>query len=135
MGMETDGARGPSPARVVAQFWELMRSNDFTAVGSVLADEFVCEWPQSRELVRGRENFAAINAGYPTGGRWEFDVRRVVTEGKSVVTETVISDGTVSARAISFFTVGRDTITHLREFWPDDYEAPVNRAHLVERLE
>ncbi len=135
MGIETDDARGLDPALAVARFWDLMRGNDFAAVGSVLADEFVCEWPLSGELIRGRENFAAINADYPTQGRWEFDVQRVVTQGDTVVTDSVVTDGTSTARAISFFTVEGDTIIRLREYWPDAYQAPSNRAHLVERLE
>lgn len=135
-------SHGPdsSPARVVERFWELMRGNDFTAVGEVLADGFVCEWPQSAELIRGRHNFAAVNAEYPTQGRWTFDVVRLVEgadgEGVStVVTDTIISDGAVTVRAVSFFTVEGSLITHLREYWPAHYPAPANRAHLVEPLD
>ena len=50
---------------VVRKYWSLMQSNDFHAVGQVLSDEFVVEWPQSRERIRGRQNFALMNAEYP----------------------------------------------------------------------
>lgn len=76
---DEDASRFDS-ARVVERFWELMRDNDFVAVGSVLAD------------------------------------------------------GVVKARAISFFTVTGGAIVRLREYWPVDHEVPGNRAHLVERL-
>ena len=59
----------------------------------------------------------------------------MVTQGDTVVTDSVVTDGTSTARAISFFTVEGDTIIRLREYWPDAYQAPANRAHLVERLE
>lgn len=119
---------------VVERFWELMRGNDFAAVGAVLADDFVCEWPQSAELIRGRDRFAAVNAEYPAQGRWEFDVQRLVSDGLTVVTDTVITDGAVTARALSFFTVEDSLVTRIREYWPDDYPAPANRAHLTEPL-
>ena len=134
-GDTDDAGSRNEPVRVVERFWELMRSNDFAAVGAVLADDFVCEWPQSHELIRGKDNFAAVNAGYPAQGPWAFDVESLVSDGRTVITDTVISDGTVSARAISFFTVADGVVTRLREYWPDAYAAPGNRAHLVERLD
>lgn len=130
---DEDASRS-DPARVVERFWELMRGNDFVAVGFVLADGFVCEWPQSGEVIRGRDNFASVNAEYPAHGLWEFEVRELVADGDTVVTDTVITDGVVKARAISFFTVTGGAIVRLREYWPDDYAAPAHRSHLVERL-
>jgi len=120
---------------VVRRYWELMSTNDFTAVGGVLSDDFVCEWPQSNELIRGRAAFARVNAEYPAQGRWRFDVQRLVTEGQLVATDTVVEDDAVTARVVSFFTVEDGLITHLREYWPDDYPAPADRAHLVEPLD
>jgi hypothetical protein len=38
-----------SAVEVVKKFWELMATNDFHSVGSLLSDEFVLEWPQSNE--------------------------------------------------------------------------------------
>ena len=46
-----------------------MKANDFLSVGSVLADDFVLDWPQSNERIRGRDNFAAMNEEYPASGR------------------------------------------------------------------
>jgi len=46
---------------VVQKFWSLMQTNDFKSVGQVLSDDFVLEWPQSGERIRGRENYAAMN--------------------------------------------------------------------------
>ena len=54
------------------RFWATMRTNDFQAVGELLHDDYVLEWPQSGERIRGRANFVAINENYPAHGRWEF---------------------------------------------------------------
>ena len=64
--------------KAVERFWELMMTNDFRSVGSALSDEFVLDWPQSKERIRGRDNFAAMNEEYPRHGRWEFTINRIV---------------------------------------------------------
>lgn len=125
---------GTDALAVVQEFWRLMATNDFTAVGAVLAPEFVLEWPQSRERIRGAANFARMNAEYPAKGPWRFMVSRAVANGSEVVTDVSVTDGDVLGRAISFFTVERGLITRIVEFWPEPYPAPATRAHLVEPM-
>jgi ketosteroid isomerase-like protein len=120
---------------VVRRFWALMGSNDFPAVGAVLADDFVLEWPQSRERIRGRDDFARMNAEYPAHGRWTFEIHRLFGDGAQVVSDVGVTDGVQRARAISFFTVEGGRVRRIVEFWPDPYPAPANRAHLVEAME
>ena len=61
-----------SPDAVVREVWRLMGTNDFLTVRAVLAEGFVLEWPQSRERIRGGDNFARMNAEYPAHGPWTF---------------------------------------------------------------
>ncbi|OWY38088.1 polyketide cyclase [Xenophilus sp. AP218F] len=124
-----------SPAEVVRAFWRLMASNDFHAVKAVLADEVVVEWPQSGERIRGADNFARMNAEYPTQGIWHFRINRLLADGDQVVTQVSLGDGVQSAEPVSFFTVAGGKIVRLLEYWPDPYPAPANRAHLVERMD
>lgn len=124
----------PDAEAIVRQFWRLMETNDFHAVGRVLAVDFVLEWPQSKERIRGAENFARMNAEYPTTGRWSFRINRLVASGESVVTQVSVTDGAQQAEPVSFFTVRDGAIVQLVEYWPDPYQAPANRAHLVERM-
>ena len=118
----------------VRRFWDLMASNDFESVGAVLADDFHVDWPQSNERIRGRANFARMNADYPAHGRWTFTIHRLFGQGADVVTDVGVTDGVQVARAISFFTVVDGRVTRLVEFWPDPFPAPANRAHLVEAI-
>jgi ketosteroid isomerase-like protein len=118
--------------RVVEQYWSAMQTNDWRAAGELLHDEYVLEWPQSRERIRGRENFVAMNAQYPAAGLWQFDVRRFVVEGDTAVTDVLVTDSVVQGRAITFSTVRDGRIIHQLEFWPDPFEAPAWRAALVE---
>lgn len=117
---------------VVLALWEAFDRQDFAAAGALLADDFVCEWPQSGELIRGRDNFIAVNTHYP--GEWHIRVARVVAGGDEVVTEAEASWGEKRAWAVSFFRLRGGQITHLREFWPDPYPPQDWRAGWVERI-
>ncbi len=119
----------------VGTFWRLMATNDFTAVEAVLAPDFVLEWPQSAERIRGARNFVQMNQEYPAHGPWRFTINRLVGDDGGAVSDVSVTDGVQHARAISFFTVTEGRITRPSEFWPEPYPAPANRAHLVERID
>jgi len=125
----------PSAVEVVRRFWQLMASNDFHSVGAVLAEEYVLEWPQSNERIRGGERFAVMNSEYPAHGPWIFTIHRLVGGETEAVSDVGVTDGVIKARAISFFTVVKGKITRQVEFWPEPYAAPSNRKHLVEAIE
>lgn len=119
---------------IVREFWRLMATNDFASVKQVLAENFVLEWPQTNELIRGPENFARMNSEYPAQGAWNFNIKQLVASSTDVVTHVAVTDGTQAAEAISFFQVGGGKVIRLVEYWPESYAAPTNRAHLTEPL-
>ncbi|SRR6266508_267619 len=59
-------AEGPE---LIERFLDSVNRLDFDAMRGLLHDEFVDEMPQSGERVRGRENYVAIIANYPSGER------------------------------------------------------------------
>jgi limonene-1,2-epoxide hydrolase len=118
---------------VVTQFWAAMQTNDFHAAARLLGEDYVLEWPQSGERIHGPENFAAFNEHYPAAGRWQFTVHRIIAEGDQVVTDVGVTDGQISARAITFSTVRAGRIVGQVEFWPDPFEPQEWRAQWVER--
>lgn len=117
---------------VVEQFWATMQTNDFVAAAELLEEDYVLEWPQSGERIRGRANFAALNQHYPAAGRWQFTVNRIVAEGNEVVSDVSVTDGAMTGRAITFSTVRDGKIIRQVEYWPDPFEAPAWRAGWVE---
>lgn len=121
------------PKEVVLAYWEAMRTNDFARAADWFTEDILIDWPQSRERIRGRGNFAALNHAYPAAGRWTFTMNRILAEGAEVLTDMTISDGTVAARALTFHSVRDGVIARQTEFWPDDYPAPDWRAGWVER--
>lgn len=122
-----------TPTQVVEALWAAFDRFEFAAVAPLLHDEFVCEYPQSGEVMRGRDNFIAMNQHYP--GQWRCTIQQIIADGDRVVTETEVRDGDQSFTALSFFTLKDNQIIHLREYWPDPMEAQVWRAGWVEKKE
>lgn len=120
--------------QIVEGFWAAMQTNDFKAAGEFLHDNYVLEWPQSGERIRGRANFVAINEHYPAHGRWEFTVHHILAEGDEVVSDVGVTDGVITGRAITFSTVHVGKILHQTEFWPDPFEPAAWRAGWVEKI-
>lgn len=124
----------PTPESIVRRFWQLMASNDFTAVATVLADDVIVDWPQSNERIRGSQNFVRVNTEYPAHGPWRFTVNRLIASGNDVVTQVSLTDGVQSAEPISFFTIRANRIANVIEYWPDEFPAADNRRHLTSRI-
>ena len=66
---------------------------------------------------------------------WHLVVIRIIAEGSHASSwiEFTNADGTVQP-GLCFFDLQEDgTIIRITDFWPDPYELPESRAHLVER--
>jgi ketosteroid isomerase-like protein len=120
--------------QIVEGFWAAMQTNDFKAAGEFLHDDYVLEWPQSGERIRGRANFVAVNEHYPAHGRWEFTIYRIIAEGDEVVSDVGVTDGTIAGRVITFSIARDGKILHQTEFWPDPFEPAAWRAGWVEKI-
>ena len=120
--------------QIVEGFWAAMQTNDFKAAGEFLHDDYVLEWPQSGERIRGRANFVAINQHYPAHGRWEFTIQRIIAEGDEVVSDVSVTDGAVTGRVITFSSVRAGKILTQTEFWPDPYAPAEWRARWIEKI-
>lgn len=121
-----------TPKEVVEIFWRTMNTNDFGAAGRLLADAYQLEWPQSGEVIRGRDTFVGVNQTYPANGTWRFTVYKLIAEGAEVVSDVGVTDSVVEARAITFSTVEDGLIVKQTEYWPDTYDAPEWRRAWVE---
>lgn len=121
--------------RIVEQFWAAMNTNDFRAAVEWLHDDYVLDWPQSGERVRGRTNFAAINENYPAAGRWQFTIHRLIADEYCVATDVSVTDGLIQARVITFSEIRDGRIVRQTEYWPDPFEAATWRAQWAERVD
>lgn len=110
-----------------------MQTNDFQAAGESLHDDYLLEWPQSGERIRGRANFVAVNENYPAHGRWNFTIHNLVAEGEQVVSDVEVTDGVITGRVITFSTIRDGKIIRQVEFWPDPFEPAAWRSGWVEK--
>ncbi|MEU8587101.1 nuclear transport factor 2 family protein [Streptomyces sp. NPDC048664] len=116
----------------VEAFWAAAEARDWAAFADTLTEDVVYTLPQTRERVRGRENFLRFQREYP--GDWHLRVERVVAEPGQAVSWLHFTVGLEEMYGISFFTADREGhIATVTEFWPEPYEPPAGREHLVER--
>ncbi len=121
-----------SSRELINSFWAAMQANDWEQAASYLAPACVIDWPCSGERIVGRSDFAAVQAGYPTGtGHWSFDVHRLVVDGDTVVSEVTVTDGEQSARVIAFSDIDGEQIVRQVEYWPTAYDPLPGRADLT----
>ena len=117
---------------LVYAFAEAMEHRDWDAFTAVLSPDVVYELPQTRERIRGRERYVQFNAEYP--GDWHVEPQLVIGDdhdGCLLFRWTLDDD---SMLAVAFFEIDGDRIVKVTDFWPEPYEPPAGREHLVERF-
>jgi hypothetical protein len=119
--------------QVVAAYWAAAEARDWQAFGSLVTDDVVYEGPQTRERVRGRDAYVRFNVeGFP--GEWHIAVKRIVAQGRYAVSWIEFTGAEGTQPGLCFFELDDSgLIARLTDFWPDPYELPTSRAHLVER--
>ncbi len=122
-----------SAHEVVAAYWAAAEARDWDAFGALLADDVIYRGPQAREQVRGRDPYIRFNAeGFPYD--WHLTVQRIVGEGQHAASWIEITGPGGSQPGLCFFDLADDgKIALITDFWPEPYELPASRAHLVER--
>lgn len=117
---------------VIERYWAVIEARDWPGLAGLLTTDVVYELPQTRERIRGRERYLRFNAEYP--GDWHLTVERthVDTGGGASWTAFTVGDETVPA--LTFFRLdGAALIARITDFWPEPYDPPPGREHLVER--
>ena len=117
----------------IAAYWAAAEARDWDAFGQLLADDVVYQGAQTRERVRGRDAYIRFNVdGFP--GPWHLQVERIVGEGRHAASWIEITGPEARQPGLCFFELDETgLIARIDDFWPDPYELPASRAHLVER--
>ena len=122
---------GPPARELAAELWRLFDAGRFRDALPLLAEDFEARWPNTRERIRGRENFIALNENYP--GVWRCAVRRIEECAGGVVTVTEIGDDRTALFAVSFFSVRDGRIAAAEEYFGDNGPPPFDRSAWAER--
>jgi len=135
---DADESPGNLPAMtsahdVVAAYWAAAEARDWDAFGALLADDVLYRGPQTREQVRGRDPYIRFNVeGFPYD--WHLTVQRIVGEGQHATSWIEFTGPEGTQPGLCFFDLADDgKIARITDFWPEPYELPASRAHLVER--
>jgi hypothetical protein len=116
----------------IVAFWAAAEARDWAAFGALLARDVSYEVPQTRERVRGREAYVRFNAEFP--GDWHVELVRAIGEGRHGASWIRFLEGGKEDTGISFFDLDEaGLIAGVHDFWPEPYEPPPGREHLVER--
>jgi ketosteroid isomerase-like protein len=118
---------------VVAAYWAAAEARDWAGFAGLVAEQVVYEVPQTRERIRGRAAYIRFNAeGFP--GDWHLEVERIVGQGRQAASWIQMTDAGERYPGLCFFDLDDDgRIARITDFWPQPYELPASRAHLVER--
>ena len=118
---------------VVAAYWAAAEARDWDGFAGLVAEHVVYEVPQTRERVRGQDAYVRVNAeGVP--GDWHLEVERIAGQDRHASSWIQMTDAGQRYPGLCFFDLDEDgRIARITDFWPEPYEPPADRAHLVER--
>ena len=127
--------------RAIAEMRDAMEEGDLAAATRLAerysAPDFVIEWPQSGERIRGIDNYRKLNEQYAsaTGTSPTGKLRRVHHDGDLLVSEGTIDYGDgVPVSVISIYEFRDGKVVRATEYFANPFEAPDWRAPFVERM-
>lgn len=117
---------------LVRRFIETLDAREWEAWAALIDPNVLYEIPQTRERIRGRDTYLRFNQEYP--GDWRLRLRTAIADEANGVAWFIWEvDDQEPADAMAFFTFEDGLITTITDFWPEPYEPPPGREHLVER--
>ena len=109
-----------------------LEARDWDTWAGLLDPAVIYEIPQSRERIRGRDRYLRFNQEYP--GDWHLRPKMVVADERHGALWFEWRVDGHGDDAMAFFDFADDgLITRVTDFWPEPYEPPAGREHLVER--
>ena len=99
----------------VERLWRALAVQDWETAEAELHPNALVEWPHTGERFATRDAFIEVHRAFP--GPWTLDVRRIITEGRSIASEVVVRSGEDTWYVASFFTLGDGRIQQAVEYW------------------
>lgn len=117
----------------VRKLWSIFNSRKFSEVGDLLHDKFTCVWPQSNELIRGKDNLIAMNENYP--GEWAVEIQGIFSCGETIISVVKLTFEDTAVFATSIFEFEGKKIVRTIEYWGSTFESPEWRQRWVDKIE
>lgn len=117
----------------IDRHWAASAAGDQATEHEIYHDDAVCTYPQSGEVIRGRQNLQALRSHHP-GKPSGFVIRRVVGEGDLWITEYVIRYEGQSVQTVSIMEFRDGKVSRETQYFAEPFDAPAWRAQWVERI-
>ena len=124
----------PDVRAVAEAFWAAVGAGDWGGAARHLHPDFVQEWPQSGERIRGADSALAIDRNFP-GGMPSMTPRRTLAQGDLAISETELTyaDGS-RYLGVSVMEFRDGLISKETDYFAEPFVAPQWRAQWVERM-
>ena len=116
--------------RAVERLFAGLNQKDVEVMNEVFVDDSVLSWPQSGEVIRGRENRQGLYRAFPLLPT--IAPYRTVSSGDLVITEAELDYGTETFQVVFIFEFRDGRITRETAYWAKPFPAPAWRATWVE---
>jgi len=114
------------------RFLLLFERGDLDAATDFLHDDYVEEYPQSGERIRGKQNWLSIVKTYPSLPK--MINYTIEVSGELCVLEAILEYDSNRVYVCEIFEVQDGTLKRAREYFGEPFEAPEWRAQWVERM-
>jgi len=116
----------------IDRHWAASAAGDLVAEHEIYHDDVVCEYPQSGEIIHGRQNLQALRSHHP-GRPSGFIIRRIAGQGDLWISEYQIDYAGRHAFTVSVMDFRDGKVSHETQYFADPFEAPTWRAQWVTR--
>ncbi len=114
------------------RYFEAFERRDLDAFAELFHDDYVEEYPQSGERIRGKQNVRAVNENYP--GLPSLINRSYNISGDLGVMELTLEYDGDRVHACELVEFEEGKIKRARTYFAEPFEAPQWRAQWVERM-
>ena len=111
--------------------WQASAAGDADAEHGIYADDAICDYPQSRERIVGRQDLQALRSHHP-GKPSGFNIIRILGKENLWVTEYVILYQGRPTYTVSIMEFGGGKVVHETQYFADPFEAPGWRYQWVQ---
>jgi ketosteroid isomerase-like protein len=120
--------------QTVERLLKAVNTKDYGAIEEVATTDFVQEWPQSGERIRGAANARAINENYPAEQFPTLELKRVLVGEDFGVGEAKLDYAGKIYYGVTIFELKDGKVVRETDYFAEPFEAPEWRSKWVEKM-